>query len=70
MKILDKETDQLNFFSTPISTIERFNDFMHKYKKAYKTKVTQSNIGAMLLEVGLDVCEKELEQKIKSQNVK
>lgn len=58
-----EKTDQLNFYSTPISTIQRFRDFAHNFRKLRNLKATDSQVGTMVLEVGLEACEKELEKK-------
>lgn len=62
-----EKTEQLNFYATPTSTVERFDEFEHNYRKVYKPEksLSRSAIGAMVLDAGLDVCEKELEKKSK-----
>lgn len=57
-----EETGQLNFFATPVATIRKFRDFAHKFKMSKNSKASDSQIGAMLLEVGIEICEKELEE--------
>lgn len=62
----EKNTDQINFFAMPIKTIERFNDFENRYKKTYGArKTSRSGVGAMVLEMGMDVGDKEIEKKLK-----
>lgn len=61
----EKNTDQFNLSATPRSIIARFNDFMHSYKKNYNSKANKSEIGAIVLDVGLTACEKELATKSK-----
>lgn len=63
----EKKTDQLNFYATPIETIDRFNNFEHNYKKIYKSKASRSAIGSLVLELGMDVGEKEIQEKLKNQ---
>jgi len=59
-----KQTDQLNFSSTPIPLIERFENYLSNYRQIYKRRsASKSEVGATVLEVGLEVCEKVLEEK-------
>jgi hypothetical protein len=65
-----KETDQFNLFSTPVSTIERFNKFYNNYRQVYNRKATRSNVGAIILDLGLTICEQELERKREELEIK
>ena len=57
------ETGQLNLFATPIPTINRFRDFVYLFKKKRNPKASDSQIGAMLLNIGMDSGFKELEKE-------
>jgi hypothetical protein len=65
-KKANTEISQLNFSAMPTKTRERFKEFEHNYKKAYSQPgLSSSQVGKMVLEVGLDNCEPEVEKKLK-----
>lgn len=59
-------TEQLNFSATPTSTADRFRDFKYKFKKLKNPKATDSQVGALTLEAGMDSLEREFETEIKN----